>query len=380
MVTMLAGTISGIVDAHVQQWNPRRIPRSRNPVARGYRFVPKVGDRLFSVAVPQAERDYVLTPHIIGRAYEPRHYGADIAPVAQVVGVGIESVVVSESYWRLGDVEEPDASRLAVGEINYLQGLPFGVGVAPTLGAVMMRADPRAEGFETRLDVQRTLSDRVRGIQVTATRHPDPKVRSAGPVDGMLASAEFLSGVEKVAARGLAVEVFVYSHQLYDVITLAREFPDTTVIVDHFGCPVGAFGPVGLRTGTTAAARADILRLWRERMTSIAAEENVVVKLSGLAMPVLGYGREPWGNIGARETLTQMIGPLVQHVVGHFGASRVMFGSNFPIDKPNTSIDTVVASLAEILEPWGENMLGNVFRNTARRVYGITAPEHARAG
>lgn len=371
-VTTLDEVIPGIVDAHVQQWNPRRTPWSRQSAARKCRFAPRMGDRLFSVSVPQAEREFVLTPQIIGRAYESRQYCADISSVVKVVGVPIESVVVAESYWRLGGTDDPETIRHAVDEVRYLENLPFGIGTAPRLGAMMVRADPRSESFVERLDAQLAMSDRIRGIEINATRHPDPKVRSAGPVDGMLASASLLNGIEKVAERNLAVEVFVYSHQLHDVITLAREFPDTTVIISHSGCPVGAFGPVGLRTGTTAAARADILRLWRERMTSLAAERNVIVKLSGLAMPVLGYGREPWGNIGGRDTLTQMIGPLVRHVVAHFGADHVMFGSNFPIDKPNASIDTVITSLLDILEPWGEHMLRNIFRETARSVYGIS--------
>ncbi|MGW5523997.1 amidohydrolase family protein [Gordonia sp. NPDC003950] len=363
--------IPGIVDAHVQQWNPRQAPWSGSRLVRGYRFVPGMGDRVFSVAVPQSEREYLLTPRSVARAYEPRHYGADIAPVSGAIGVPIESVVISESYWRLPESEEPEATRNAVDEARYLMGLPFGMGVAPALGAVMVRADPRSAGFGERLDAQIEVCDRIRGIQTTATRHPDPKVRSGGAVDGVLASAAFLTGIEAVAQRRLAVEVFVYSHQLYDVVTLAREFPDTTIIVDHFGCPVGAFGPVGTRTGTTAAARADILRLWRERMTTLASQRNVVIKMSGLALPVLGYGRQSMGNIGTRQTLVEMVGPLMQHIVAHFGASRVMFGSNFPIDKPNASVDMLVGGLLDVLEPWGDTVVRNVFRNTARRVYRI---------
>lgn len=370
-MTTIDGLIPGIVDAHVQQWNPRQPPWSTNRLVRGSSFLPGVGERLFAVAAPQSEREYLLTPRSVARAYEPRQYGADVAPVPAVVGVPVESVVVSESYWLLPDSGDSAALEAAVAEARYLSRLPFGVGAAPKLGAVMMRADPRAEGFAARLDAQLDVCQRIRGIQVTATRHPDSKVRSAGATDGMLTSARFLQGIEAVADKGMCVEVFVYSHQLYDVVTLAREYPDTTIIVDHFGCPVGAFGPVGARTGTTAAARADILRLWRERMTTLAGERNVVIKLSGLAKPVLGYGHEAWGNIGTRETLIQMVGPLMQHVVAHFGASRVMFGSNFPIDKPNASVDMLASALLDILEPWGDAVLRSVFRNTARHVYRI---------
>lgn len=370
-MSAIDGLIPGIVDAHLQQWDPRRTPWSSNRLARMYRFVPRVGDRVFSLAVPQAEREYVLNPSTVARPYQPREYLADVAPVSGVIGVPVESVVVVETYWRPGGVDAAAPTDDGTDEIRYLLGLPFGVGLAPTLGALMVRGDPRAAGFGDRLATQLDLTDRIRGIQFTATRHPDPKVRDGGAVDGMLASSAFLRGMSGVAERDLAAEVFVYSHQLYDVVTLAREYPETTIIVDHIGTPVGAFGPVGTRTGTTAAARADILSLWRERMISLAAQPNVIVKLSGLALPLLGYGRAPWGNIGARETLTQMIGPLVRHVVTHFGAQRVMFGSNYPIDKPNASIDMIAGSLLDIMEPFGEVMVRNVFRDTARRVYRI---------
>ncbi|MFT4127656.1 MAG: amidohydrolase family protein [Gordonia sp. (in: high G+C Gram-positive bacteria)] len=369
-MTTLDGLIPGIVDAHVQQWNPRRTPWSATPAARLYRFVPRAGDRVFSVAVPQAEREYVLTPRTVARAYETRQYLADVAPVAGTVGVPVESVVLVESYWRPPIYTDTDAADQIVDEIAYLLGLPFGIGLAPTLGALMVRSDPRAEGFVERLDRRLALSDRIVGIQTTATRHPDPRIRDGGTDDGMVASAEYLTGLAAVAERGLAVEVFVYSHQLHEVIALAREYPETTVIVDHFGAPVGVFGPVGQRTGTTAAERADIVRLWRERMTSLAALPNVVIKLSGLALPVLGYGRRPAGNIGTRETLAHMIGPLVRHVVAHFGAERVMFGSNLPIDKPNATMDMIVGALVDVLAPWGgDQVLANVFRETARQVY-----------
>ncbi|MGW0036848.1 amidohydrolase family protein [Gordonia sp. NPDC003376] len=369
-MTTLDGLIDGIVDTHVQQWNPRRSPRLGRRMSRVQRVVPRFGDRVFSVVSSQAEREYLLTPRLVARAYEPRQYSNDVAAVPAVCGVPIESVVVTDAYTPLDEDEYPADDHCAA-EVDYLLGLPFGAAPAPRLGAMMVRGNPTLDGFADRLDTQLAVSDKIRGIQINASRHPDPKVRDGCQTDGLLATPAFLRGMEAVAGRGLAAEIFVYSHQLYDVVTVAREYPDTTIIVDHLGCPVGAFGPVGLRTGTTAAARADILRLWRERMTSLATQTNIVIKLSGLALPVLGYGSEPWGNIGARDTLTHMVGPLVKHVVAHFGSSRVMFGSNFPLDKPNASFEMVVGSLLDVLEPWGEHVLRSVFRETARKTYRI---------
>ncbi|SDU79183.1 Amidohydrolase [Gordonia westfalica] len=204
-----------------------------------------------------------------------------------------------------------------------------------------------------------------------ATRHPDPRVRAGGDADNILSSASFLEGFAELAARKLVFEAAVYSHQLYDVIDLAREYPDTTIVLDHFGMPAGVFGPIGTRTGATAAARADIWRLWRERMTTLASYRNVVVKLSGLAMPILGYGHDRWGNIGGQATLREMIGPFVEHVVTHFGSDRIMFGSNYPIDRPNAAIDVLVGALVDCVSQWGDESLRRIFRDTAVRVYGL---------
>ena len=371
-MTSLDGVISGIVDAHLQQWNPRRTPWAANRASRLYRFVPGIGDRIFPVVVSRADREYVLTPRTVARTYEPHQYVADAAGVPAVVGVPIDTVVHIESHWRAESTTDLSAvDTTAVEETRYVDGLPFGAGAAPRLGALIAHGDPRSAEFGRILDEHAAASDRFRGIRIIASRHPDPRVRDGGDADGMLASAAFLEGFAEIARRGLVFDASVYSHQLYDVVTLAREYPDTTIVLDHFGIPAGVFGPIGVRTGATAAVRADILRLWRERMTTLAAHRNVVVKLSGLAMPVLGYGHERWGNIGGQSTLAEMVGPLVEHVIAHFGTERIMYGSNFPIDKPNARMDMQVGALADILSGWGPDTLRKVFRDNAMRVYRI---------
>ncbi|MYR08225.1 amidohydrolase family protein [Gordonia sp. SID5947] len=374
-MSSLDGVVPGIVDAHLHQWNPRSTPWAANRMSRLYSFLPALGDRVFPMVVSQADREYVLTPSTVARVYEPLQYLADASAVRTVAGVRVETVVHMESHWRrdeaAGRTDSP-AGRSAVEETRYVTGLPFGVGQSPNLGAIVAHADPRAEMFAELLDEHAALTDRLRGVRWITTRHPDPRIRNGADADGILASTSFLRGFAEVAERGLVFDAFVYSHQLYDVVTLAREYPEATIVVDHLGSPVGVFGPVGARTGATAGARADILRLWRERMTTLAGCPNVVVKLSGLGLPVLGYGRERWGNIGSRGTLAEMVGPLVEHAFAHFGADRLIFGSNFPIDKPNTALDMVVGALIDLLEPQGgDYVLRKVFRDNAMRVYRI---------
>ncbi|MET4166465.1 L-fuconolactonase [Gordonia terrae] len=375
-MTSLEGVLTGIVDAHVQHWNPRRTPWAATRASRLYGFVPTLGDRVFPLVVSRADREYILTPRTVARAYEPRQYATDAALVPTVVGVPIDTVVHVESHWRreAADATEPPVDSTAVEETRYLESLPFGQAGTPRLGAVISHGDPRTRTFADMLDEQFAASPRFRGIRIVASRHPDPRVRDGGDTDNLLSSTAFLEGFAELASRDLVFEASVYSHQLYDVILLAREYPDTTIILDHFGIPAGVFGPVGVRTGATAAARADIWRLWRERMTTLATYRNVVVKLSGLAMPILGYGHERWGNIGGQATLAEMIGPFVEHVITHFGSDRIMFGSNYPIDRPNAAVDVLVGALVDCVSQWGSEALRKVFRDTAFRVYSIDGP------
>ncbi|ATD72374.1 amidohydrolase [Gordonia sp. 1D] len=370
-MTSLDGVLPAIVDAHVQHWNPRRTPWAATRSSRLYGFVPRLGDRVFPLVASRADREFVLTPRTVARPYEPRQYATDAALVPTVVGVPIDTVVHVESHWRkaLPAGEQASAHSTAVEETRYLENLPFGQAGAPRLGAIVAHGDPRDHDFAETLDQQLTISPRVRGVRLVATRHPDPRVRDGGDADNILSSTSFLDGFAELAGRKLVFEAAVYSHQLYDVIVLAREYPDTTIVLDHFGMPAGVFGPIGTRTGATAAARADIWRLWRERITTLASYRNVVVKLSGLAMPVLGYGHERWGNIGGQTTLGEMICPFVEHVVNHFGTDRVMFGSNYPIDRPNAAIDVLVGALVDCASQWGDEALRRIFRDTAVRVY-----------
>ncbi|PYE11899.1 putative TIM-barrel fold metal-dependent hydrolase [Williamsia limnetica] len=364
-VGALTGVIPGMVDTHVHQWDPLRSPREASRRTRLYRAAPVFGKAIFRYAVTQKDRELVLDPRFVTRPYLPKHYQHDAAAVLLTTGVPVESVVHMQADWR---TDEPMA---AAAETRWVASLPFGVNGTPKLGAIVARGDPRSPFFSQLLDLHLDISDRVTGVRAMAANHPDPKVRSWADVDGLLAEPDFLRGFAALAERNLVFDAWVYSHQLRDVRTLAREYPETTIVLNHFGTPVGLFGPMGQSTGHTAAQRHELMRAWREDISAVAQCQNVVAKLSGLAFPLLGYGHQRSGNVGTQQTLTNMTGPLLEHMVSVFGPDRLMFGSNFPADKPNASMATIVGTELDVLEPYGEELLRKVFRDNARRVYRI---------
>lgn len=197
--------------------------------------------------------------------------------------------------------------------------------------------------------------------------HPDPKVMRFTDSEGLLRSPAFLRGFAAIAERGLTFDAFVYSNQLADVATLAEEYPETTILLDHYAAPVGWLGPMGRSTGRTRQDRDRILASWREGIERVAAHGNVVAKHSGLAFPMLGMPTERW----SRQQVVDALAALVVPTTELFGAQRLVFGSNFPMDKSMTDLPDVVGALLDLLAPYGEDVLRGTFRDNARRIYHI---------
>ena len=91
----------------------------------------------------------------------------------------------------------------------------------------------------------------------------------------------------------------------------------------------------------------------------------MVAKHSGLAFPTLGHSERDI----PRQQLAERVGPLVQHTTAVFGEDRLVFGSNYPMDKVIASYGTIVGALADLLSPYGPDLLRKVFYDNAKVVY-----------
>ena len=79
----------------------------------------------------------------------------------------------------------------------------------------------------------------------------------------------------------LSFDAWLFHPQIGELADLARAFPDTRIVLDHCGGPVGV--------GSYANRREEIFKSWKASIQDIAKCPNVVVKLGGLAMRLLGY-------------------------------------------------------------------------------------------
>lgn len=360
MTAPLAGVVPGIVDTHVHQWDPPRTAHETATLARINRVAPGLVRLLFRTVTPRRDREFVRTPVHVLRPYLPNDLAADQAPVSGAVGVPVLGVVHVQADWHgkgpLGAVEET----------RWLETLAFGQDGNPPLLGIVGHADPRDAHVGRVLDAHREASARFRGVRCMAAWHPDRKVRGYADGPNLYRRTDFLRGFAAIAERGLTFDAYVYSHQLDDVAVLAAEYPETTIVLDHYAPPVGWAGPMGGQ-GHTADDRRRLFEEWRGSIGRLAEHRNVVAKHSGLAFPMLGMPTASY----SREQLAETVAPLVVHTTDAFGVDRLLFGSNFPMDKALAPYEAVVGALTDVLADRGDDVLRAVFHDNALRTYGL---------
>src|SRR5258705_13655019 len=95
---------------------------------------------------------------------------------------------------------------------------------------------------------------------------------------GQMADATWRAGFARLAPLNLTFEAWLYHPQLMELADLARAFPQTTIILNHVGGPLG-IGPYADKKQQTFAA-------WRAGIAELGKCQNVVVKLGGVGVLV----------------------------------------------------------------------------------------------
>lgn len=217
------------------------------------------------------------------------------------------------------------------------------------------------------LDAHLAASPRFRGIRHAAGWDASPEVRNShtNPPPGLFADASFRRGFAELGRRGLGFEAWLYHPQLADVAALARAFPDTTIVLDHLG------GPLGI--GPYAGRRAEILASWKEALREVARCPNVVVKLGGLVMPLNGYGFHRRERPATSSELLEATRDWYLHAIDCFGPARAMFESNFPVDRASCSYHVLWNAFKRLTAGFGAADRAALFHDTAARVYRLDA-------
>ena len=220
------------------------------------------------------------------------------------------------------------------------------------------------------LDAHLAASPRFRGIRHAAGWDASEAVRNShtNPPPGLLGDPRFRRGFAELARRRLTFDVWCYHPQLGEVTDLARAFPDTTIVLDHFG------GPLGI--GPYRGRRAEVFAGWRGAIRALAECRNVVAKLGGLVMPLNGFDFHKRAEPPTSAELAEATREWYLHTIDCFGVERCMFESNFPVDKVSASYRVLWNSFKRIAAAFSKDEKAALFHDTAARVYGVRPIEY----
>lgn len=204
---------------------------------------------------------------------------------------------------------------------------------------------------------------RVKGIREGAFWHRSPEVRNhrTNPPEGLFLRDDFRAGFRHLAPRGLSFDMLCFHTQLPEAIDLAKAFPDTTMILNHLGGPIG----VGPYAGKADEVFAD----WRGKIDAIAELPNVMMKLGGVNMDFNGYGWEDRPAAPTSVELAEATRRWYDHAIERFGPERCMFESNFPVDKASCSYMVVWNSFKILSKGFSASERAAMFHDTAARIY-----------
>jgi predicted TIM-barrel fold metal-dependent hydrolase len=282
-------------------------------------------------------------------------------------GHKIEKTVFIEcgaSYRETG----PDHLK-PVGETEFVADIAerstFPGSTKAVISGIVSHADlTLAEELVEVLDEHETAGKGLfRGIRHAGAHHPHPEeafIAGRYPPQLFL-DEDFQAGVRLLGRRGYTYESWHYHTQLREYYSLAKSAPETTIILDHFGTPLG--------TKSFRNQRDAIFQQWQTDIIALAGCPNVYAKLGGLAQPDTGFG---WHEAAQPATSDEIVAAQKQyylHTIESFGVDRCMFESNFPVDKFSISYAVLWNAFKKMVADFSEDEKNALFYGTAAKVY-----------
>ena len=265
----------------------------------------------------------------IKRPYYPDDYLADAGEHRVVATVYVET------EW---DPRDPIGETRFIHEVAAHYGAPNAVVAQAWLDAP---------------DAAALLAAQARFERVRSVRHKPGGPASPDEVGHsrtLMSDDAWRRGYAELARHGLHFDLQTPWWNLPEAIALARDFPGTQLILNHAGLPSD-------RSEQGLAA-------WHAAMAKLADCANVAVKVSGIGLP-------------GRRWCVEDNGWIVRETIALFGAERVMFASNFPVDSLCGSFDDIYGGFKRIVADLPRHQQQLLFHDNARRLY-RTVPDVIR--
>ncbi|MDZ7914886.1 MAG: amidohydrolase family protein [Rhodococcus sp. (in: high G+C Gram-positive bacteria)] len=282
--------------------------------------------------------------------------GHNVVATVVVEALGMDGAIGPESS-RWVNATAFVSGQAAMAATGRYHGIQLAAGI---VGSADLRAGAQiSDVLEEHIAVG---NHRFRGIRQDALWDADPTVLRGffGNPPHLYSDADFRKGFAQLATLGLSFDAFVLAPQLADVADLARAFPDTAIVLNHLGNPVG----IGAHRGRLA----EEFPQWRSDIADISRCDNVMVKMGGLGSFLSGsphFRADPPADCAA---LAREWRPYAEQAIELFGAERVMFESNAPTDRTG-AFSTICNAYKTICSGCSDSELTAIFAGTAKQFY-----------
>ena len=295
-----------VIDAHHHLWNP-----VTGDPDLGYVWLRDIGaPKPFGDPTP-IQRDYLLPEF---RAESQHH-----------------DLIASVHVQADGAIPDPTAETRFVQAASDHAGFPMAI-----VGFVNLSS----ASAESVLDGHNRC-DRFRGVRQIVAHLPDHPEISVSPRE-LLDDAGWRDRFTLLTERALSFDLQAYPEQMPAYAEFFAQHPTVPIAIDHCGCP-------------WAQDDAGLAR-WRHGIELMAALPQTTLKISGLGMYNRGWNRD--NTAAVLDTLLEVFGP-----------ERLMFGSNYPVEKLARTLDAVLDDTITLARGAGEAAVDAVCHGTALAFY-----------
>jgi predicted TIM-barrel fold metal-dependent hydrolase len=163
-----------------------------------------------------------------------------------------------------------------------------------------------------------------------------------------LASGElavrYEASLARLARDGFVLDLDCEWPNMAAAVDMAGRHPELRIVLEHVGYP--------------RRRDDDYFREWAKAIGVLAAADNVVCKVSGIAMT---------DRLFTIESLT----PWVETCLDAFGAARCIVGSNWPVDRLCSSYDVIMGCYRALVSSLSEDEQRRILSGNARDCYRI---------
>jgi predicted TIM-barrel fold metal-dependent hydrolase len=371
--TMLAGAAGVLGGAAVA--SPPAIAQTPAPAASSVPGSAPPGSRYGQPAWWAKHKEQILEPAI--EIVDPHHHLWDRKGHRYLLDELLADTasghnIAQSVFVECGEMYRADgpAEMKPVGEIEFVNGTAAmsasgRYGKSRLCAGIVGHADLRlGDGVARVLEAQIAAGDgRFRGIRhsvVWDSSEMFSRGRTNSP-KGQMADATWRAGFARLAPLKMSFESWLYHTQLLELADLAGAFPQTTIILNHVG------GPLGI--GPYKDKRAETFAQWKAGIAELGKHQNVVVKLGGLGMLFGMFDFHTRETPPSSEELAAAYKPYIDCCITAFGPDRGMFESNFPPDGVSSSYPVLWNAFKRLTANYSADEKAKLYSGTAKRVY-----------